>query len=86
MSCPCSERISIGLSGLRAIARRVPSGEMKQIGTSSAASSRSKSKRTNSEPRPLIGSRIETIICLRSSLCSANTHVLEGGRAQETVP
>ena len=71
MSWPRSERISIGLSGLRAIARRVPSGEITQVGTSSTASSRSKSNRANSGPRPFIGSRIETIICLRFSLWSS---------------
>src|SRR5215471_7437795 len=83
---PCRERISIELSGLRAIARRLPSGEITQVGSPIAASSRSKLKRANSGPRPSIGSRIETIICLWSSLCSANTHVLDGGWAQETLP
>ena len=44
--------ISIGLSGPRLIARRVPSGERTQVGTSIAPSSRSKSNRVNSGPLP----------------------------------
>src|SRR5439155_4569800 len=41
------------------------------------------SKRASSSPRPLIGSKAVMVICLRSSLCSAIAHKLEGGLEQK---
>src|SRR5271155_6098955 len=76
----------MGPSGPLLVTSREPSGEMSHSGTPYPVGNGSMSYRASSRPRPLIGSRDETISCLRSTLASTTTQVSDGGLEQKNPP
>ena len=69
----------MGPAKVRVMATRVPSGERSRYQFSSFSG---RAGRKSSRPRPVEGSRTETVNCLPSSVGSPITHGPEGALAQ----
>src|ERR1700730_17012702 len=78
-TCPLKEKRQICPADVRVAATRAPSGERSRYQLSSFAT---RANRKSSRPRPLVGSKTVTAICLPSSIGSPITQNPEGDLAQ----